>query len=111
MKRKLFVESIAAIKKQIELDISVSKSLQKAFPDSHHANLLPRNHLLQNQLIKVLQEEMNDLELCEFGQSWIEYFCFELDFGKKYKKGMITDNGVDIDFSTASHVHEYLNNR
>jgi hypothetical protein len=111
MKRKLFVESIEAIKKQIELDIKISKLLSKAFTDAFEANLMPKNHFLQNQLIKVLQEEMNDLELCEFGQSWIEYFCFDLDFGKKYKKGCVKDNGVDIDFSTASHLHEFLNNR
>ena len=39
----------------------------------------------------------------------IEYFIYELDYGRKYEPGMITDNfGQDIDFSSAEKVYEYL---
>ena len=42
----------------------------------------------------------------------ISYFCYELDFGKRWQKGMIKDtvNGkqVDIDMSSAEKLYDYL---
>lgn len=39
----------------------------------------------------------------------IEYFIYELDYGRKYEPGMITDeNSQNIDFSSAEKVYEYL---
>jgi hypothetical protein len=39
----------------------------------------------------------------------IDYFIYELDYGRKYEPGMITDkNGADIDFSTAEKLYDYL---
>jgi len=109
MEKKLFIESIESLKKQYEYDIEVSKKLSEVFPNAFDANLLYDNHFINNALMKVLQVENNDLELCEHGQSWIEYFCFELDFGAKYKAGMVKDKGKDIDFSDAGKLWDYLN--
>lgn len=40
---------------------------------------------------------------------WISYFCFELDFGKKYKEGMIRDEfGKDIPLSTYDDLYALL---
>lgn len=111
MTRELFIESIEALKKQYEYDVEVSKNLSKVFPNAYDANLLPDNHFVNNALMKVLQVDNNDLELCKYGQSWIEYFCFELNFGKDYKVGMITDKEKNIDFSNSGKVWDYLNNR
>ena len=39
----------------------------------------------------------------------IDYFIYELDYGRKYEPGMITDeNGHDIDFSSAEKLYDYL---
>ncbi len=39
----------------------------------------------------------------------IDYFIYELDYGKKYETGMITDEkGNDIDFSSAGKLYDYL---
>lgn len=39
----------------------------------------------------------------------IDYFINELDFGRKYKPGMITDDDdEDIDLSTAEKLYDYL---
>ena len=111
MTRELFIESIEALKKQYEYDIEVSKNLAKVFTNAYDANLLHENHLVNNALMKILKVENNDLELCEYGQSWIEYFCFELNFGAKYKDGMITDKGSNVDFSDSGKLWNYLNNR
>ena len=40
---------------------------------------------------------------------WIDYFCFELDFGKKWKEGTITEkNGTDIILKTAEDLYNLL---
>lgn len=108
MNKELFVEAIGAIQKQIELDIEVSKHLGKAFPDAFEANLLPKNHFLQNALIHILQAEMNDLELSENGQSWIEYFMFELNFGEENYRLKVTKNGKEIKMSNAGELYDFL---
>lgn len=48
-----------------------------------------------------------------FGESdiddWISYFCIDLDFGKKYKPGCVTDeNGKDIVLETPEDLYNYL---
>lgn len=42
---------------------------------------------------------------------WIDYFCFELDFGKKWKDGMIVDDcGKEIVLKTSEDLYELLEN-
>lgn len=38
----------------------------------------------------------------------IDYFIYELDFGKKYKDGMVVVDGKHIDFSTSEKLYDYL---
>ena len=109
MEKKLFIKSIEAIKKQYEYDNKIAIQFSKIFPNAFAANLLPNNYLINNALIEILQIENNDLELCTTGQSWIEYFCFELNFGAKYKSGMVTKNGKNIDLSNSGMLWELLN--
>ena len=111
MNKELFIEAIDAIQNQVQLDIEVSKHLGKAFPDTFEANLLPRNHFLLNALIHVLQVEMNDLQLCEHGQSWIEYFLWELNFGEENYRKKVTKNGQEVPMSNAAELYDFLNNR
>lgn len=55
--------------------------------------------------LKLLVSMTNDNE----NDRWIEFFCFELDFGHKWKKGTITDkDGSDIKLETASDLYDYL---
>ncbi|MEN9655893.1 MAG: Riemerella phage, partial [Bacteroidota bacterium] len=107
MEKKLFIESIEAIEKQNNYDISVSENLAKAFPDCFQASLLPRNHFLQNALIKVLQESMNDVN----ESSWIEHFCWELDFGKKNYRLKVTIGKKNIPMSNAGELWDFLQNK
>ena len=40
---------------------------------------------------------------------WIDYFCFELDFGKKWKEGTITEkNGTEIILKTDEDLDSLL---
>ena len=54
-------------------------------------------------VIRLLENMFNDKsgDIC--------YFIYELDYGRKYKKGMITEaDGTDIDFSTVEKLYDYL---
>lgn len=106
MERELFIDAINAIEQQIRYDIEVSKKLGEAFPNAHTANLLPDNHFICNALIKVLQEEMND------NQRFIEWFCFETDFGKKsYRLQAFDEFKKLIKINNAGDLYDFLNNR
>ena len=111
MDKQLFIEAIEAIKQQCELDNEVSEHLGKAFPNAFEANLLPQNHFLQNVLLKILQTEMNDLENVECGASWIEYFCWELNFGAENYRLKVYSKGGEVPMSTAADLYDFLNNR
>lgn len=112
MKKETFIEAIEAIASQIRFDIEVSKKLGEAFPNAHTANLLPDNHFVSNALMKVLQEEMNDNEVCKYGQSWIEWFCFETDFGNEsYRLQAFDENKQPIKMDNAGDLYDFLNNR
>lgn len=43
------------------------------------------------------------------GTEDIDYFCYELDFGRSYVDGCVTDSdGNPIDLSTAEKLYDYL---
>ena len=53
-------------------------------------------------------------EMCELGEGTIEYgtdldyFIWELDFGRDWKPGMVTEDGRDIDLSSAEKLYDYI---
>ena len=54
-------------------------------------------------VIFLLKKLLNDVN------GWIEYFIFELDYGRKFKMGMARDDmGDNIDLSTAEKLYDYL---
>lgn len=106
MNKSLFIETIQVLQKQYEKDEGKAKLLAQVFPDAFDANLMYDNHLITNQIVKILQEQMNDVG----PDSWIEYFLWELDFGRKYKPGcVIQQDGTHIDLSDAGSLWEFLN--
>jgi len=74
------------------------------FTDAYQANLLYDTHWIMNAMVELLQNVMHD----ECEHSWIEYFIHELDFGRKFKIGMVTDNGYFIDMSDAGKLYDFL---
>ena len=69
---------------------------------------------LENKLIVTIFEMLNahfSLKKNEYIGTDLEYFIFELDFGKKYKDGCFIDaNGKNIDLSSAENLYKYLTN-
>ena len=54
-------------------------------------------------LLDVLQSTMEDKE-----NNWIELFIYEMDWGKNYKTGCITDNGKNIPLKTFEDLYNIL---
>ena len=105
MTKELFIEAIEAIRLQEEHDNNYIDLLSKVFPDAFEANLLYDNSFIKGGLLKLLSELMHD------NGEWIEYFIYELDYGKKYKKGCATyEDGKNIDLSNAGALYEFLKN-
>lgn len=105
--RELFIETIEKIRQQYVHDIMCSNKLKDVFPNAFTPNLMYENHLIMNQLVKLLQVSFND----EHEHSWIEYFMWELDFGVKNDKLKATDkNGRNIPLSTPSELYDCLVN-
>ena len=103
--RKLFIETIEAFRLQYHLDNKKAQILSGV----HGADVEPYNNsMLTNILLKLLQTEFEpDNALCD-----IEYFMYELNFGAKYKRGMVLDtNKKPVDFSTPSKLYDYIISR
>ncbi len=58
-----------------------------------------------DSVIKLLHTFFGDADL----DDTISYFCFELDYGRKWKEGMIMgQNGEDINLSSPELLYDYL---
>lgn len=105
MDRELFIESIEQLRLQDELDERKSRLLSQVFPNAFEPNLLYDNHYIKNQLLKVFQVLLNE----SYPDSWIEYFIFDLDYGRNFRMGMVTrDDGTNVDLSDAGKLYDFL---
>jgi len=104
MNKELFVETINTLKKQSDHDRKCSKFLNKVFPDAFGTNLMYDNHILVNQLIKILQVAFNDKNR----DSWIEYFIYELDFGAENDRLSVYIKDKKINLSSAENLYDFL---
>ena len=93
-----------ALEKQQEHDNKCSDAFQIILPSDYISAY--DNSYIQKQLIKLMQVAMKD----EGRDSWIDYFIWELEFGKKYKFGCATNaDGSNIDLSSAGALYDFLN--
>ena len=104
MDKKLFIESLKIIEEQSKKDLIYRDKLA----DILHPHIEPYdNSLLENQLLKILK---NEFELNVSGDdSMIEYFIYELDFGRKYSKGCFKVKDKPVDISSSDKLWDYLN--
>lgn len=103
--KKFFRECLSKIKQQLEFDIKCSHSIKMLFPSAFKANLIYDNSRIVEQLIKVLKIAFKD----NHKHSWIDYFIWELDFGKKNKYLKAIDkDGNDIPLYSASDLYNLL---
>lgn len=89
------IKEIESLEKDIE-DIHIA--LKKLDPDFNGFYLTR----LLTLILDILESTLND------DDSWIEYFVYELNFGKKWKEGTITQNGKGIKIQTAENLYDFL---
>lgn len=63
---------------------------------------------LANTVISLLSHLVNPTRP-DLAKEDLEYFAYEIDFGREFEVGSITDgNGNNIDFSSAEKLYEYF---
>ena len=78
----------------------LDKAMQEYDPDSRGLRYGRWSDLTMDILEEIFADKDN---------SWIPYWIYELDFGKKWKKGMCTDkNKKDIKLKTSSDLYDLL---
>lgn len=106
MTKEKFVEIINDIKKlhKYEEDLyALNRSYEYCEVDFQFPTL--------EDIVVTLLEEIFQCTIDEHVGSDISYFIYDLDFGKKWKPGLITDkDGNDVDYSTAEKLYDYLVN-
>lgn len=98
---KTFIEIMSNLKKQYILDKSNAKFLQKAFNSDNFIGGYD-NTILNNSLLKILKVALKD------ENDWIGYFIYELEWGKKYKKGCVIDNNKNYNISNEHFLYIFL---
>lgn len=105
LSKEKFVEIIKQLEEQEEIDKNFAKSVSDAF-DCFAVMYNNGRHtsIIMTLLNDIFGEEHNST----YGSD-IEYFVYELDYGRKYKHGMITNSdGSIIDLSTTEKLYDYL---
>ncbi len=77
---------------------NLNNAFRKFDPDFNFVTFSRYESIITNML-KTLFGDKDD---------WIGYFIYELDYGKKYKKGMVTDKGKDIKLKSAGNLFDFL---
>lgn len=84
-----------------EVDELFRNSRESIENDFCNAASLQISH--ESVVVNLLKKLMNDKH------EWIEYFIYELDYGRSYEPGMISESdGTNIDLSTAEKLYSYL---
>lgn len=103
--KKAFIEAIDSIEQQFEHDRNCSNAFSIILSNDHTSNY--DNSSIVEGFINLLETLTNDVKH-EDGYSWIEYFIYELDFGKKYEEGKVTSYGENVKLKTASDLYAFL---
>lgn len=96
--KEKFIEIINAAKNQFSFEDDLNNLLGKYNCDGYVC-------------MPTLLEQVVFLLECIFKDKyhWIDYYCYELEFGKKWKKGMITDSdGKDVKLETAEDLYDFI---
>ena len=86
------------------LIIKQNELIKRFCKDENFEHVVIDNSKVNNALLHILQLEMNDAGK----YSWIDYFCYELDFGAKYTEGCASQYGKNIDLSSPESLYDYL---
>ncbi len=102
-----FVDVLNRLREATDLQEQVDKlfrnSRENIENDFCNAAALQISH--ESSVVFLLKRIMHDQ------YEYIDYFIYELDYGRKYEAGMITDeNGQDIDIHTPELLYDFISN-
>lgn len=104
--KEQFVEYVGCIKKTCDKDDMLSEAIEKACNDD--CRVIGLYGAECSTMIDLLSLAMG-LEIGTRDGNEIEYFIYDLDFGKDYKEGCLTEiDGTPIDISTAEKLYDYI---
>ena len=99
MTKKVFIKMMTDYKKlQDDID-SVHDAMRKLDPD-FGGFCISRVECFIMELIKHTFNDESD---------WVAYYIYDLSWGKKYKKGCVTEKDKDIPLKTLSDLYNLIN--
>ena len=101
--KELFKSSIEALQQQRRHDAQCIKALRVVFP-ADHIICGYNNDVLEEALIAMLKQTMDD----DNRHSWIDYYIYELDFGKSWKESSVTIDNKPIKLKTVDDLWDLL---
>lgn len=106
--KEKFCEILKKLEEAEQQDNKFSLSISEFF-DCTALRYVPTDSY--TRIILDLLNEMFNLESYEYIGTDLEYFIYELDWGKRWHSGIITEkDGTDIDISSADKLYDYLMN-
>ena len=97
--KKVFCDTIEFMKQRTSSIEELNKLFSKEFEDSCFYPYFK----WEAQMRKVLSDSM-----CDRGD-WVNYYCWELDFGEKWEPGTVTEkDGTDIPMKTSEELYNFL---
>ena len=105
IKKDLFVETINFIRDRNDAMDELNRAFTKEFEDS----VFYPYFKYEAQMLKVLSASFDYDEIII--DDWINYFCFEIDFGRKYKPNeeyAWEKDGTPIRLGNAEELYDYL---
>ena len=102
--KKQFIESIKALEAQHRHDSKCSDAFKVILPEDYITSY--KNSFLHNQLVNLIEKLTNDR------MGWIDYYIYELDYGKEYEDGMVKNkDGNNISLKTPTDLWNLLNDK
>lgn len=106
LSKEKFVSYINKIKDTFRKDDELSNAIEEACNNSCRVIGLYSSEC--NIMVELLSLAMG-LECHTQDDNVLEYFIYDLDFGKEYEKGCYTEaDGTPIDISTTEKLYEYI---
>lgn len=104
--KEQFVEYVDCIKKTCDKDNMLSEAIEKACNDDCRVFGLYGTEC--SVMVDLLSLAMG-LEVGTCDGNEIEYFIYDLNFGKDYNEGCLSEmDGTPIDISTAEKLYDYI---
>ena len=99
LSKELFIETIDFIRERNDQENKIHQMFKEEFTDG----IFWPYSKYENQLVKVLEEAMEDSE------RWISYYCWEKDFGRDDKLKAFDEDRKEIPLTSSEDLWNLLN--